>query len=380
MKWSKKAFTVLLTILIFSFLFQGAKELDTVKASVSYQFSLLQPFYGSKVVDASHNLMISVLSKSSPLYVLTVNVYPHEAGSITVSPPPPKDGFPEGTQVVVTAAPNGKYVFAGWSTDANGAYCTIDSTDNPNKIVMNCDINLTAIFELPVPLSQPQIVIFQIGKKGFFVNSVVKSLDSPPIIENNRTLVPLRALLEAFNGTVLWDSKEKKVTVSFNSTKIELWIGKPQANVNGVLKWIDDDNRNVNPEIINNRTMIPLRFVVENLDFEVIWNEDLKTITIKYPNQRNSISVKKGDTYTITLDENPTTGFKWHWEVSNSSIVQIVSDRYVPPSNNLPGAGGKHEWVIKGISQGTATINFTYYRDFEPDKIKEVIIYEVAVE
>lgn len=229
----------------------------------------------------------------------------------------------------------------------------------------------------------PQLVVFKIGDKNFYVDSTVKFLDVPPTIENGRTLVPIRAVIEAFGGDVSWNGEEKKITIFLNSNTIELWINNPQAKINGMAKWIDESNHTVSPKIINGRTLLPLRFISENLGFVVIWNEDLKTITIKYlseNNVQNTISIKKGSTYTITLDENPSTGFKWHYKISNQSVVQVISDKYIPSSNNIPGAPGKHEFVIKGLLEGSATITFTYFRDFEPDKIDNIIVYFVKVE
>jgi len=53
--------------------------------------------------------------------------------------------------------------------------------------------------------------------------------------------------------------------------------------VDGITIQIDPDNSKVVPEIINSRTMLPLRFVTENLGATVDWNADTKTITITYP-------------------------------------------------------------------------------------------------
>ena len=108
-------------------------------------------------------------------------------------------------------------------------------------------------------------------------------MDSPPVIKNNRTLLPIRAIIESLGGTVSWDATERKVTVSLGSTNIELWIGKSIAKVNGVDTPIDSSNPKVVPEIINSRTMLPLRFVTESLGCSVDWNATTKTITIKYP-------------------------------------------------------------------------------------------------
>jgi len=129
------------------------------------------------------------------------------------------------------------------------------------------------------------VIILQIGKSNFTVNGVSNTLDSPPIIKNSRTLLPIRAIVEALGGTVSWEATERKVTVSLGSTTIELWIGKPTAKVNGIDTLIDAANSKVVPEIINGRTMLPLRFVTENLGCDVQWDGTTKTITITYQPQ-----------------------------------------------------------------------------------------------
>ena len=126
------------------------------------------------------------------------------------------------------------------------------------------------------------VIILQIGNTTFTVNGIQNALDSPPIIKNNRTLLPIRAMIESLNGTVGWDATTKKVTITLGSTTIELWIGKSIAKVNGVDTSIDSTNPKVVPEIINSRTMLPLRFVTESLGCDVGWDPDTKTITITY--------------------------------------------------------------------------------------------------
>src|SRR5664280_2103255 len=115
------------------------------------------------------------------------------------------------------------------------------------------------------------VVVLQIGKSTFTVNGASKTLDSPPIIKNGRTLVPIRAIIEALAGTVGWDGITKKATVTLGKKTIALWIGKSTATVNGVSTLIDSTDAKVVPEIITSRTMLPLRFVSENLGCTVLW-------------------------------------------------------------------------------------------------------------
>jgi len=127
------------------------------------------------------------------------------------------------------------------------------------------------------------VVVLQIGKSTFTVNGASKMLDSPPVIKNGRTLVPIRTIIEALGGTVSWDATTKKATVTLGNTTMQLWIGNSTAKVNGKDISIDKDDAKVVPEIINSRTMIPLRFVAENLGCDVLWDPATKTVTIKYP-------------------------------------------------------------------------------------------------
>ena len=143
--------------------------------------------------------------------------------------------------------------------------------------------NDNGIFKLASEVESKTVIVLRIGKSTFTVNGISNTLDSPPVIKNSRTLLPIRAIIESLGGTVGWDSNEKKVTVILGSTTIELWIGKNTAKVNGVNTLIDATNSKVVPEIINSRTMLPLRFVTENLGCDVQWNGTTKTITITYP-------------------------------------------------------------------------------------------------
>ena len=136
---------------------------------------------------------------------------------------------------------------------------------------------------------KPQTIItLQPNNPMMTVNGVQQEIDpgrgtKPVIIPKwNRTVVPIRAIVEALGGTIEWDGTERKVTINFNGTVIELWIDKPQARVNGEMKWIDPNNHDVKPIIINSRTMLPLRFVAENLGCTVNWDAATRTITITY--------------------------------------------------------------------------------------------------
>ncbi|NLU52435.1 MAG: copper amine oxidase N-terminal domain-containing protein [Clostridiaceae bacterium] len=103
-------------------------------------------------------------------------------------------------------------------------------------------------------------------------------LGTVPVLKDARTMLPIRAVIEAMGGTIEYKSGEQRVTINYRGKTIHMWIGKKTIQVNGVNKTID-----VAPYFSDTgRTMIPIRFVVENLDCTVDWDGNTQTVTITY--------------------------------------------------------------------------------------------------
>lgn len=99
--------------------------------------------------------------------------------------------------------------------------------------------------------------------------------DQPPVIVNNRTLVPLRGIFESLHADVQWDQANMTVTATKGNTSISLQIGSKQASKNGQLLELD-----VEAQLVNNRTMVPARFVSEALGAIVKWDGEKHTVRI----------------------------------------------------------------------------------------------------
>ena len=105
------------------------------------------------------------------------------------------------------------------------------------------------------------------GQKLFF--------DVPPLIENGRTLVPLRAIFEAMGAKVYWDAAARKVTATKGNTTVVMPLYSTRPTINGVVYTLD-----VPTKIVNNRSLAPLRFVCEAFGGKVTWNGNMRTIKI----------------------------------------------------------------------------------------------------
>ena len=160
---------------------------------------------------------------------------------------------------------------------------TIKATDKAGNIFKK---EYSVVFVKPGKNKQNnKIITLQIGNPFITINGTKQKIDaqnSKPIIKNNRTLIPIRSLIEALGGTISWNGKTREVTIQLNGNTIVLTIDKPTALVNGIKTPIDPKNGKVAPIIINNRTYLPLRFIVEHLGCTVDWNPSTRTITVYY--------------------------------------------------------------------------------------------------
>jgi len=194
-----------------------------------------------------------------------------------------------------------------------------------------------------------KVIILQVGKTSFTVNGVTNTLDSPPIIKNSITLVPIRAIIEALGGSVDWNDTEKMVTVTLKDTTLIIWINKPQAQVAApllILRWIDESNHKVVPEIINGRTMLPIRFITENLGCDVQWDGTKNTITITYP-KPSSATIADGDNLLLG---NPSNALH---SVSSPDNYLMDQTYYVVSYNRDRGEPNWVSWYLGSSSLGS---------------------------
>jgi photosystem II stability/assembly factor-like uncharacterized protein len=184
----------------------------------------------------------------------------------------------EGESVTLTMLPDAGYRLV-LVTD-NGTNVTGLMRNSVYELTgVTADHAITAVFEpIPIVLPPPQshMLVLTIGSSVMSVDGKRATLDSPPIIREGRTLLPIRAVIEALGGSVAWDAVQRKATVTLGTHTVEVWIGSRQARVDGVNVALD-----VAAIIVNSRTLLPLRFVAENLGCTVTWDPVGRTVTIE---------------------------------------------------------------------------------------------------
>ena len=108
--------------------------------------------------------------------------------------------------------------------------------------------------------------------------------DQPPVVQNERTLVPVRFVAEALGYGVAWNQADNSVVI--DDGKIVLYIGTNTAKIDGKTVRLD-----VKSTVIQNRTMVPLRVVAETLNCSVDWIAETKTVLVNAKKNGREVSV-----------------------------------------------------------------------------------------
>ncbi len=156
------------------------------------------------------------------------------------------------------------------------------------------------------------VVILQINNPIMEVNGKKTEIDAgagtKPIIKNERTLVPIRAIIEAFGGNVDWDASTQRVLLTMEDDTISLFINSTVAYLNNKPETLDTP-----PSIINDRTMLPIRFIAEGFNLGVAWDSDKETVSIikntfddrEYNTLMSMLPVYSGKAYTYINNNKP---------------------------------------------------------------------------
>ncbi len=111
--------------------------------------------------------------------------------------------------------------------------------------------------------------------------------DVPPFILNDRTMVPARVFFENFDATVKWEGTLRQVIVTFKSDIMIFNIDSPIVYIDGITHTMD-----VSPVIIDDRTLLPVRFISEELGYGVEWNPESRTVYIKSPSEEEETVIE----------------------------------------------------------------------------------------
>ena len=110
---------------------------------------------------------------------------------------------------------------------------------------------------------------------SLYIDTQKLETDTPPVVIDGRTLVPVRAIFESLGAEVSWNQDTQTAIGTRDGTRIVIKINDTIAYVDGVPYTLD-----VPAQLVNNRTMVPARFISESLNCDVTWDQDTKTASV----------------------------------------------------------------------------------------------------
>ncbi len=195
-----------------------------------------------------------------------------------------------------------------------------------------------------------------------FVDGQAVSFDQAPVIIDDRTLVPMRAIFQALGSEVSWYEPTKTVTSTKDGDTFVLVIGQTGLYKNGQLVYTMD----VPARIMNGRTMVPVRAIAEAFDAEVGWDPAGYVINIFSGEDevQNSYS-------TTVLADDGTVVLSFDMSVSKSSskyaekmekILMAEAEEIAEDFINDYGTKAKKEYAS---AKGTSFTPYTYQGSYE---------------
>ena len=138
-----------------------------------------------------------------------------------------------------------------------------------------------------------------VGAPRIFVNNYFVDSDAAPVIENGRTLVPVRIISEKLGYKVDWDGANKTVEITGDAKTIKLTIGSSTYLDDGAEMPLD-----VGAKIVDSRTMVPIRLVSEAFSQKVIWDNENRVVAVGegYQDQASSTCTFEAAKVTKVID------------------------------------------------------------------------------
>lgn len=100
-----------------------------------------------------------------------------------------------------------------------------------------------------------------------------------------------------------------------------------------------------------------------------------------YTDPAAPIRTRAGETFLISLESNPSTGYSWKMDPpEGDKTLELLDSRDVASSAPMPGAPGKQVYTLRALSAGQTKINFIYQRPWEPGRADQREIFTVVVE
>lgn len=160
-------------------------------------------------------------------------------------------------------------------------------------------------------------ISFRVGDSVLTVNGEPLEVTAPYVVGDGTTLVPVRVITEAFGAEVTWDGGTQSVGLKYPDVDITIQIGSKSATVNSHTEELA-----AAPELYNDTTMVPLRFISETFGAQVDYEETTQLITVtKSADENNNSNMVEGMTDAQYIGDS-----YFGWSIQNPKTL-IMEER-----------------------------------------------------
>ncbi len=234
--------------------------------------------------------------------------------------------------------------------------------------------------------AETTVITLTIGNPLITVNGTPRAIDAngtPVIVAAGRSC--RRAVRRGIGGTLEWNATTRTVTIGAGSVTMGLTIGNRMAVVNGATLPIDPQNASVVPLIVGGRTMLPVRFVGEQLGGTVEWNPTTRTATLTFTAPAALTAPSLLEPTDGSLFTSTTVAFRWtpvdgatSYSLSVSSEGKEIYRGTSTTSTLIPSSAvltaGQYSWTVtagRGSTTGPVSLSrkFTVRLELSPAEI-----------
>ena len=180
-----------------------------------------------------------------------------------------------------------------------------------------------------------------------FVDGDKLVFDVDPVVEDGRTLVPIRAISEYLKYEVNWDNEKWEAEIKNDGNTMVIGVDKTEYTKNGEVKEMD-----VPAKLVNGRTLVPLRLIAENFGCTVEWDNDANSAY-------------------INTEDNAMEEDEWTPDFNDYSVGSI---------NNPYPANIMYNYNAETNGKKTAKSNLVEYIEYQPssqEDVKKIIINSI---
>lgn len=195
------------------------------------------------------------------------------------------------------------------------------------------------------------------------LNGSILKTNVAPIQTSGTALVPIRVISENLGASVKYDPNRKLISITTANTSIELVIDQRTAKVNG-----RNVSLNVAPQIVNNTTMVPIRFISENLNCTVNWDARKQLVTIVSKTiPTGNTQVKELPTATLKVKDYGTITIELYPNLAPNTVNNFITLANSGFYDNLTFHRVIKDFMIQGgdpLGDGSGGPNYSIAGEF----------------